>query len=373
MNLRAEREAGAAAPGSLVAAPMSSYPLAKRVYWRLLRVPGFGRLAGRLGDRAKETVQELVEERLGPVRDTVDLHTSAVAGLRDAVIDFREAIDALQDGEGGLRSVHGMLEVERAARVRLEEALAAGLAALQERSARIESELASESHGALGRLTSRLDGVETRSRATESRVEFVRQETLFELRAAIKGGGTSSSVQPEVVNAAKLGAMVASGHLRLNVGCGHLTEEGYVNVDSRRLPDVDVIADVAAMQFEPGSVAELYSSHLLEHFPIEQLRRVVLPHWLRLLRPGGVLRAIVPDADGMLAAHAAGELSFEELREVTFGLQEYDGDFHYNMFSRDGLRQLLESVGLVDVTYAFTGRRNGHCLDMEIRAAKPGA
>jgi hypothetical protein len=302
------------------------------------------------------------------VRETVDLHTSAVAGLRDAVIDFREAIDALQEGEGGLRSLHAMLEAERAERVRLEQALEA----LRERSAGIENALANESRAAVEGLTSQMRELEARSRATVDRVEFVRQETLFELRAAVKDGAPAA-VRPEVVNAAKLGAMKAAGVVRLNVGCGHVIENDYLNVDSRRLPGVDVIADASALQFEPGSIAELYSSHLLEHFPLEQLRRVVLPHWLALLRPGGILRAIVPDAEGMVAAYAKGEMSFEHLREVTFGLQEYEGDFHFNMFARGALKELLESVGLVDATYVFTGRRNGHCLDMEIRAAKPAA
>jgi hypothetical protein len=347
---------------------MSSYPLAKRAYWQLLRVPGLGSLAGRFGSGAKDTMRELVEERLGPVRETVDLHTSAVAGLRDAVIDFREVIDAVQEGEGGLRSLHAMLATERAERLRLEQALDA----LRERSAALEAALASESRAVVEGLTSQVRELEARSRATVDRVEFVRQETLFELRAAVKAGAPAA-VHPEVVNAAKLDAMKAAGAVRLNVGCGHVIEAEYLNVDSRRLPGVDVVADASALQFEPGSVAELYSSHLLEHFPLEQLRRVVLPHWLGLLRPGGILRAIVPDAEGMVAAYAKGELSFEHLREVTFGLQEYEGDFHFNMFSRGALKELLESVGLVDVAYAFTGRRNGHCLDMEIRAAKPGA
>jgi hypothetical protein len=72
----------------------------------------------------------------------------------------------------------------------------------------------------------------------------------------------------------------------------------------------------------------------------------------------------------MLADFAAGEMPFDDLREVTYGLQEYDGDYHFNMFSRDQLSGLLREAGFVDVTFAFQGRRNGKCRDMEIRAVR---
>ena len=138
----------------------------------------------------------------------------------------------------------------------------------------------------------------------------------------------------------------------------------------RELPGVDVVADAAGLPFEPGMVAELHSAHLLEHFPVEHLRRVVLPHWHGLLRQGGELRAIVPDAEAMLADFAAREMSFDDLREVTYGLQDYDGDYHFNMFSRDQLAGLLREAGFVEVAFAAQARRNGKCREMEIRGIR---
>src|SRR5262249_3959699 len=157
----------------------------------------------------------------------------------------------------------------------------------------------------------------------------------------------------EVVNEEKMRAMLANGDLRVNVGCGHITLPEFLNVDRRRLPGVDVVAEVNGLPFDPETVAELFSSHLLEHFPIEQLERVVLPHWRSVLKRGGVLRAIVPDAEAMLSAYERREMSFEDLRCVTFGLQDYDGDFHFNMFSRDSLRNVLARAGFEELDYAF--------------------
>jgi predicted SAM-dependent methyltransferase len=211
------------------------------------------------------------------------------------------------------------------------------------------------------------------------RIEFARAEAMFELRAKLPGGimptvpGAATAapvVAARILAPDKLRAMQAAGALRVNVGCGHIPLDAYLNTDMRELPGVDVVADAAGLPFEPGTLAEIHSAHLLEHFPIEHLRRVVLPHWRSLLRQGGELRAVVPDAEAMLADFAAREMSFDDLREVTYGLQDYDGDYHFNMFSRDQLAGLLREAGFVEVAFAAQGRRNGKCREMEIRGIR---
>jgi hypothetical protein len=89
------------------------------------------------------------------------------------------------------------------------------------------------------------------------------------------------------------------------------------------------------------------------------------------LRPGGTLRAVVPDATSMMEAWSAGAISFDDLREVTFGGQDYEGDFHLTMFSVDSLTGLLQRAGLGEVEVVATGRVNGMCLEMEVVARKP--
>jgi SAM-dependent methyltransferase len=257
-----------------------------------------------------------------------------------------------------------------------EATTAAALAALERTLGELQAmqqDVAAQLGAHRGEVGALADRLEQRMRDAERRVEFVRQEALFEVRAITQAAPRASAgvAQAEILDREKYDAFRARGDVRINVGCGHNLEHDYLNVDARRIPGIDVLAEAAGLPFEPESVDEIYSSHVLEHFPVESLRRVVLPHWLGVLKPGGLLRAIVPDAEAMLREYAAGAFSFDDLREVTFGLQEYDGDFHFGMFSRDGLRALLTETGLVDVAYAFVDRRNGKCFDMEVRARKP--
>jgi hypothetical protein len=203
------------------------------------------------------------------------------------------------------------------------------------------------------------------------RVEFVRRELMFEMRYGASNpaqGADQLKAQGEIIAADKV-AQARKDGARVNLGCGHVPLDGYLNVDRRALPGVDVVAEVDALPFAKGELAEISSAHMLEHFPLEQLRRELLPYWASLLRTGGTFRAIVPDGANMARAYAREEYSFENLRQITFGGQDYDGDFHYNMFSVDSLSQLLREAGFSRVDVIAENRENGGCKEFELVAS----
>ena len=202
------------------------------------------------------------------------------------------------------------------------------------------------------------------------RLEFVRRETLFEFAHGKKGSSTASvstpSTEPRIIAADKVAAAQAADDVRLNLGCGHIALPGYLNVDRRDLPGVDVVAEIDNLPFKPGSVQELHSAHLVEHFPLEMFRRRVLPYWYDLLKPGGLFRAVTPDAAAMIAECASGTYPYDEFREVMFGAQDYDGDYHYNLFTPDSLCELLGNTGFTNIEVLANARRNGKCYEFEI-------
>ena len=79
---------------------------------------------------------------------------------------------------------------------------------------------------------------------------------------------------------------------RLNLGCGDKILEGYVNVDvapSRGGRAPDVICDLHDLaRFESGSVDEILSVHVVEHFWRWEVIGV-LKEWVRVLKPGGTM------------------------------------------------------------------------------------
>jgi predicted SAM-dependent methyltransferase len=220
----------------------------------------------------------------------------------------------------------------------------------------------------LGRdLASLSQVLHERIATVERRGEFIRKELMLEVRYGGRSSGLEPGVEAKIVNPEKLDGDV----LRLNVGSGHIQLDDFVNVDGRALDGIDVVADARQLPFDPDSVDVIRSAHLLEHFPSDELELVVLPHWRALLKPGGTLSAIVPDAEATISAYVDGTITFDELRTVTFGDQEYEGDFHFTMFSRQGLVDALERAGFRDVQVIEAGRRNGLCYEMEFSARKP--
>lgn len=204
--------------------------------------------------------------------------------------------------------------------------------------------------------------------ALRSRVEFIRRELMYEFRSSLLDYARpkAATITSKIININKVAQELGRDMLRLNVGCGHIPIEQYVNVDARDLPGVDVIAEATDLPFDDGVVAEIYSSHLLEHFPEEILRRVLLPHWRKKLRVGGMLRIVVPDAEAMIKDYIAGQMPFQDLRDVTFGGQDYGGDFHYTMFTTDHLEEALRDMQFTDIVVTAQGRGNGTCREMEI-------
>ncbi len=224
----------------------------------------------------------------------------------------------------------------------------------------------------LDRLRAAVAEVQSGVSTAFDRVEFVRREIMFEMRyrgSAPATGEERSRTAARILNPEKVAAARDAG-IKVNLGCGHIPLPGYVNVDMRELPGVDVVADVGDLPFGSASLREVFSAHLLEHFPQEELIRRLLPHWYDLLAPGAAFRAVAPDGEAMLANFAAGSYCFEDFREVLFGAQDYEGDFHYNLLTPASLSKHLQDVGFRDIQVLARGRRNGKCFEFEVAAVK---
>jgi predicted SAM-dependent methyltransferase len=217
----------------------------------------------------------------------------------------------------------------------------------------------------LGELHAAHEGAEGWFRTLERKYENL----SLEARAIVEERSTNLPaphvVDPEVY-ARRTAAM--TGGLRVNLGCGELTSPEHVNVDLRPLPGVDVVADVRRLPFEAGTVAELASAHLVEHFREHQLRTRILPYWRSLLRPDGRLRIVCPNWAAMLERLRDGRMSLADFKTVTFGLQDYEGDDHYAMYTPETLESLLHGCGFARTELLVRDRLNGLCPEMEIVA-----
>lgn len=88
---------------------------------------------------------------------------------------------------------------------------------------------------------------------------------------------------------------------KLNLGCGttFVNSDNWINFDYAPTNATVQQADLLApLRLESGSVAVVYTSHFLEHVP-RSLVPALLAECFRVLRPGGVIRLVLPDLEEM--------------------------------------------------------------------------
>ena len=125
---------------------------------------------------------------------------------------------------------------------------------------------------------------------------------------------------------------------KLNLGCGPQVVDGWVNVDYSlgaklaKLPVVGALSRSVGLfnvKWDPriylhdltkrfpwgdGSVDACYSSHTVEHLSRDDGARFIAEAF-RVLKPGGVLRIVVPDLVPLVTAYSSGKLTADRFVE----------------------------------------------------------
>jgi len=99
-------------------------------------------------------------------------------------------------------------------------------------------------------------------------------------------------------------ARPANGASHLHLGCGPKYLPGFVNIDGNLFNKLDLWLDVRnGLPFSSNTVDSIYSTHMFEHFYPDELQ-LLLRECLRVLRPGGGIRLIVPNLGSAISAYS---------------------------------------------------------------------
>lgn len=177
-------------------------------------------------------------------------------------------------------------------------------------------------------------------------------------------------------------------NIKLNLGAGYVRLPGFISVDSREFSWIDAVAEVDKLPFQDQYADLIYACHVLEHFPRHDTRRV-LKEWLRVLKPGGLLRISVPDFE----ANARLYLETRNLGLILgclCGGQDYPENFHKMYFDFTYMTTLLYEVGFKNVRrydwrktehaaiddrsqayYPYMDKEHGILMSLNVEANKP--
>lgn len=91
----------------------------------------------------------------------------------------------------------------------------------------------------------------------------------------------------------------------LNIGCGSTFHPAWINLDLHSTsPHVRAHDVRKQLPFPDTSIDAVYTAHMLEHLDRQAAESAVREMW-RVLRPGGVVRIVVPDLAGIASAYLA--------------------------------------------------------------------
>lgn len=139
-----------------------------------------------------------------------------------------------------------------------------------------------------------------------------------------------------------MGGGAVSQPVKLNLCSGPQQIPGWTNVDAANGGHVYPLA------WGPDSIDEIRCSHGLEHFPQNDVPKV-LADWVRALKPGGSLKVAVPDFAFIAKAYMEGQQL--PLGSFLLGGQQNELDFHKSIYDEHNLRVLLEGAGLVQIEH----------------------
>lgn len=191
--------------------------------------------------------------------------------------------------------------------------------------------------------------------------------------------------------------------LKINLGCGLAVCPGWVNIDgslnaaiapfprfvhraaylcsgaNRYYTFADYHALLSGNAFfqanlahgipaESDSVDYVYSSHFVEHLYLREAERLVADCF-RVMRPGGVIRIVVPDLDHALRLMAAGDR--HKAMVSYFFVEDMESAYarHKYMYDFDLLSSLLHKHGFADVRRCEY--RQGRVPDLQILDNRP--
>jgi predicted SAM-dependent methyltransferase len=138
--------------------------------------------------------------------------------------------------------------------------------------------------------------------------------------------------------------------LKLHVGSGDKPLAGWINVDLKPLPGVDVVADVTrGLHFE--NVDGIFAEHFLEHLAIDDALGFLLEAH-RVLAPGRFIRLSTPNLDWVWRTHYPFDVPGDQRRLAALGVNRaFHGWGHRFLWNREMLASALSACGFVDLTW----------------------
>lgn len=148
--------------------------------------------------------------------------------------------------------------------------------------------------------------------------------------------------------------------MKLHLGCGTKKIEGWVNIDSVKACQPDLLHDISQpFPYDDLSVDEILAEDLLEHFD-KYLRYIVFYEWVRVLKIGGTITLQVPNFKKILFKYF--KFGYDNFVDFIFGENMWESKTyigHYGNhkwgYSEKTLSEFVNLFGIEPVAIEMKG------------------
>ena len=166
----------------------------------------------------------------------------------------------------------------------------------------------------------------------------------FEWNAALVRA--ASKLNP--VKIKKVNSYVQQENLSVNVGAGPFGETGWINLDLFDANNISFTYDCRRkLPFRNNSVTRIRCEHVFEHLDRVFEAPVFLAECLRCLKPDGVIRVVVPDAEKFVRAYC--ENTAASWAELDIDINGFKEDWQ----PMDALNKIFHQAGEHKFGYDF--------------------
>ena len=166
--------------------------------------------------------------------------------------------------------------------------------------------------------------------------------------------------------------------MKLHLGCGTKKLDGWINIDSVKSCQPDLLHDLAQpLPYNDQSISEILAEDLLEHFD-KYMRFVVFGEWARVLRIDGTITLQVPNFKKILFRYF--KLGYDNFVDMVFGenlwnSKIYIGHFgnHKWGYSETTLQDFVKLFGIepvevktVGLNIRLLGQKRRHVEQVEL-------
>ena len=166
--------------------------------------------------------------------------------------------------------------------------------------------------------------------------------------------------------------------LKLHLGCGTNKFPGWVNIDSVKACQPDLVHDITTpLPYADQSADEILAEDLLEHFD-KYIRFVVFGEWARVLKVGGTITVQVPNFKKILFRYF--KFGFDNFVDFIFGENMWRSEFYIGHFgnhkwgySEKSLKEFVSLFGIepaeiktIGLNIRLTGRKKRHIPAFEL-------